>query len=232
MDTKTVMTCLGLAWILGGLPSGSAHADGVAEQPPVDPVAAAPEPFWKGFYAELMIGVGVLTDDRFRFDGESAGASFEPGWLAGASIGRQWSNLGLELEWIYRRNEIDRTRLAGVTYDDGDLSSTNLFLNLSWTFEGWGRQDARWRPYVGVGPGFLEEIDTDVENSGIEDASQEWVPAVQGILGIRRAFGSRWSAFAETRYLYAGDTELDGNGGDVDVDYQAWSFIVGPRLTF
>jgi hypothetical protein len=204
---------------------------------PTTLVPAAPEPtsIWEGFYIELTGGGNGLTNDSFHQEGRSGSADYAFGWLAGASVGRQWENLGIEVEWLYRSNDIDSLKLADGGRGDGDLASTSLFLNLTWTFDGWGAAGARWRPYLGLGAGLLEEVDVDAVTAGLEDYSDEWVPAGQVTVGLMRELSPHWAVFAEGRYLYAGEVDLSaesGGGRDVSLNYETWSALVGLRFNF
>jgi opacity protein-like surface antigen len=189
----------------------------------------------EGFYLELYGGASGLTQDGFSLGGKSGSADYSVGWLAGGAVGHQWSNLGVELEWFYRTNELDELSLGGVKANDGDLSSTNLFLNLTWQLDGFGAPGARWLPYFGAGFGLLEEVDIDATKLGVEDFSDEWVPAGQVLLGVRKELSEHWSLFAEGRYIFAGEVDLtaEKGGGDIaTLDYDGWSALVGVRFTF
>ena len=210
----------------------------VVTTPSVPPLPA-PAPaisLWDGFYVKAFGGTGGLTTDTFTLDGSSTSADYGVGWLAGMSLGKQFTdNFSLEVEWTYRSNDLDGVRRGSSRVGGGDLASTGLFLNLGWTFSGWGAAGSRWRPYAAIGGGFLEEVDMDLTSAGIEDVSDTWVPAIQGIIGLEKELGRRWSFYGEARYLYAGDTDLRAESGarrNVTVDYQGWSALLGLRFNF
>ena len=198
----------------------------------------SPQPvsLWDGFYVKLLGGTGGITTDSFSLNGTSTSADYGGGWMAGMSIGRQFNeNVSVELEWAYRSNDLDGVRRGGSTFGDGDLASTGLFLNLGWMFDGWGAAGTRWRPYAAIGAGFMEEVDMDLTSAGIEDVSDTWVAAIQGVVGLEKELGGRWALFGEARYLYAGDADLSAESGvrqNVTVDYQGWSALVGVRFNF
>jgi hypothetical protein len=210
----------------------------VSSPSPAAPMLASPQPvsLWDGFYLKAFGGTGGITADSFSLNGASTSADYGAGWLAGMSIGKQFTDhISLEVEWTYRSNDVDGVRRGRSSVGGGDLASTGLFVNLGWTFAGWGAAGSRWRPYAAIGAGFMEEVDMDLTAAGIEDVSDTWVPAVQGIVGLEKELGRRWSFFGEARYLYAGDTDLSAESGarqNVTVDYQGWSALVGLRFNF
>lgn len=190
-------------------------------------------------YVELFGGFHQAFDKSITRGGASADASYKGGTMFGGSIGKvltpQWA---AEVEFFYRSNDVKEVKglpFPGVS--EGDLASTNLMFNLTYTFatEQAEKSFLRFTPYIGVGAGFLQEADIDLTVAGREQQYQDsWVPAAQLLVGVSKALSSRWSVFIEARYHYAGEIDLDSTEGNprVEVDYNGVSGLVGLRRSF
>lgn len=203
--------------------------------------AKADLPSWlDSLYVKGYGGFGFVLDGTISQAGAAGEASYEPGQLFGAAIGKKFSsNLALEIEFFYRSAEIDKIATGGPFAGDvnGDFASTNLMLNAIYTFtkpEGealWGKLS----PYLGLGVGFLQEADIDLEIGGAEqEFDDNYIFATQIFAGISYELHSSWSVFAETRYHYAGSIDLDSSTGtsSLQADYDGVSFLAGLRYNF
>ena len=81
----------------------------------------------------------------------------------GYRYGNGWS---AELDWEYRTNDNDSIDFSdGASFSDGDFSSNIIYLNGYYTFNS---GSPVFRPYIGAGAGWVEEIDLDLETGGME----------------------------------------------------------------
>lgn len=199
--------------------------------------AAKPQ---KDLYVDVYGGLSMLGSGDVVRSGTTTKGSYDRGFLSGAAFGKQVSPAwALEVEWFYRSNEVESMKggsLDGVT--DGDFASTNLMFNAVYTF-GQGGQGGSARagitPYVGLGLGFMQEVDIDLTIGGVErEHSDNWVPAAQLIAGALYPINDSFSAFFELRYHYAGSPEMDSTSGQpkVEADYNGVSALLGLRYAF
>jgi opacity protein-like surface antigen len=189
-----------------------------------------------GWYLGLYGGFGQLQDGAF--DEVSGGVtspadgSYDSGFLAGFSVGRRFDERwSAELDYTYRSNDVSGIDLVGggSLADSGDYASVAILANLRYDF----LPGERWRPYVGLGVGFLQEIDADLSPAGVE-ASERGPFAFQAMAGASFQVDRHWSLFAEARYLGTGGADLeDEASGDVyEADYDHLGVVIGARYGF
>ena len=188
-----------------------------------------------GRYLSVFGGWNGVEDVTFNdAAGAPVRASFREGWVTGFAIGSQKTcNRRHELEFAMRDNSADAiTTPNGNVPFFGDVKSTsalyNILLEPSQTVLG-------FKPYAGAGAG-LAYIDGDFNDGGrsicyVEDIVFAW----QLRAGVTRELNSRVSAFAEYRYFFADDLDLDCRvaGGPVtssNVDYRAENIVVGINI--
>lgn len=196
--------------------------------------AAKPQ---KDLYVDVYGGLSILGSGDVIRSGTTTKGSYDRGLLSGAAFGKQVSPAwALEVEWFYRSNEVKSMNggsLNGV--NDGDFASTNLMFNAVYTFGQGGPAFAGITPYVGLGLGFMQEVDIDLTIEGVErEHSDNWVPAAQLIAGALYPINDSFSAFFELRYHYAGSPEMDSTSGGakVEADYNGASALLGLRYAF
>jgi opacity protein-like surface antigen len=199
--------------------------------------AATPQ---REYYVDVYGGLTTLDSGDVIRAGSTTQGAYDRGFLAGAAFGKQVSSAwAIEVEWFYRSNEVESMKggdLDGV--NDGDFASTNLMFNAVYTF-GQGGQGGSARAgistYVGLGIGFMQEVDIDLTIGGVEEEhSDNWVPSAQLMAGVLYPVNDRFSAFLELRYHYAGSPKMDAtDGGDlVEADYNGVSATLGLRYAF
>ena len=206
-------------------------------------LAAAPcqaEDNWKGVYIDAFGGLSMLSGGDVAQSGATSKGSYDRGFLAGLAFGKQVSSAwALEVEWFYRSNEVESMTggpFAAVT--EGDFASTNLMFNAVRTFGGDASVTAASRaitPYVGLGIGFMQEVDIDLTVGGVEqEYSDNWVPAFQVMAGALYPVSGKLSAFVELRYHHAGSPKLDprSGGATVEADYNGVTAHLGLRHSF
>ena len=90
-------------------------------------------------------------------------------------------------------------------------------------------------PDVGIGLGFMQEVDIDLTVGGVErEHSTNWEPAAQLFAGILYPINDTFSGFFEFRYHYAGNPEMEATSGGapIEADYNGFSGLLGLRYAF
>lgn len=196
------------------------------------------------FFGKLYGGASMLRDQSISQTGvASAGAtsdaSFDTGMVAGGAAGYYFTNnISAELAWDYRSNSLDKANFSdGTKFNDGDFASNIFFLN------GYYHLDAilnsKFRPYIGAGLGYVQEIDIDLKNatSGVETSySQDGELAYQFIAGTSYGLTENWDLTADVRYMRVDSINLKREGGGTaelrNVDYDPVSLTVGAVYKF
>jgi opacity protein-like surface antigen len=184
----------------------------------VSATAAAEEAIDR-WYVSIYGGTSVLgkQDARLTRTGQpdSAGdLSTRAGWLAGGAIGlRIRPELRVELEMTYRTNELKNVGVPGLDGrpTDGDYASLVYMVNGYYDFAQWNASFATFMPYVGVGVGYAQEIDTDQSINGAPVEFSGSKAAYQLLAGVNWHYRSRWSAGLGLRYTGAGTVEMASN---------------------
>jgi opacity protein-like surface antigen len=199
--------------------------------------ASADTTDYEGPFVKLQGGLNFTLDSDF--DGSSSDSfptgdgSFNPGGLVGLAGGYRFSrNFAADLEYAYRSNEIDKIEGAGGTAlaDGGDLASVAIMTNGYYYFD----FAQSWSPYVGLGVGFLQEIDSDVELVGIAGQKdlEDQLFAWQAMAGAEVPLDDSWRVYGEGRFMSAPGTDLSNGNGSYGVDYNNISLIVGLGYQF
>lgn len=199
--------------------------------------ASADSADYQGPYARFLGGLNFTGDTDFAGSREdlfpSGEASLGSGALFGMGGGYRFDrNFAAELEYIYRTNDIDKiTGRSGATIaDGGDLASVAIMANGFYHFD----FAESWSPYVGLGAGFLQEIDSDVRLVGgrsqkdLEDQVFGW----QAMIGAEVPIDESWRLYGEGRFLSAPSPELSNANGSYGVDYTNASLIFGIGYQF
>lgn len=180
------------------------------------PAAAQGEP--PGFYGTLYVQFSRLGSTSFD---ETGGGGLGPGLKAsfgsgvgfGGDLGYRYGNgWAAEVEWNYRRHDLDALRSGGATVaTEGDYASNTLFVNGLRRFAG---PASGWTPYLGAGIGWVQEIDFDIASAGVERGySKGGALAIQLIGGVERALGTHWSLAADLRWMRVGGVGLAAEEG-------------------
>ena len=203
------------------------------------PVLAQEEP--RGFYATAYAQASRLESTSFDELGNARlgnglTAEFDIGLGLGGDIGFRYGNgWAAEFEWNWRRHELQSLRGGrGALVDEGDFASNILFVNGVRRFI---RSDGGWTPYAGVGQGWVQEIDFDLNTGATERAwSRQGEFGVQFMGGVEMPLGDDWRLTADVRYLRLGSIELPAEEGVtgrlVKPDYNPLSFQIGLRRNF
>ncbi|ALO47147.1 outer membrane protein [Pseudohongiella spirulinae] len=180
------------------------------------PALAQTEP--QGFYVTAYAQASRLSSTSFDEVGNAnlgAGlkAQFDAGLGLGGDFGFNYGNgWAAEFEWNWRRHDLKS--LSGVgsaAVTEGDFASNILFLNGLRRFV---RPDSGWVPYVGVGVGWVQEIDFDLNTGATERAwSKQGDIGVQLIGGAEYALSDTWRLTADVRVLRLGNQQLSAEEG-------------------
>ncbi len=186
------------------------------------------------WYVKGFGGATFLQDsDVDLFSGGSRVArgdiEFDTGYTAGAAVGADLSpNFALELEYAYRRADVDRFRVEGTDLDGGSGRSDSFMLNALYSFDGLGAT-GQWRPYVGGGVG-TTRIRIDVEDDTYE---RDWVLGYQLIGGVAYDITPNWSLNGEVRWFAAeGGRYSIGGGESAKADWETVDVLVGASYRF
>ena len=188
-----------------------------------------------GYYVRAWVGLtGLGTDDlTLNEDGTQSTAStdFSAGFTGGGAFGyRYGERWRVEVDATYRSAEVDRIQFAGgETFTDGNFASLVIGLTGIYDLRPLG-QGRNWKPYLGLGLGYVQEVDIDFEDASGETSFSSDDVALTALGGIRYESGQRWFVDGEIRYLSLGDLDLDGESagiGTVTADYDPLSFTFG-----
>lgn len=189
-----------------------------------------------GPYVKLYGGINSARDSDFNGSSEafpSGEASLDMGSLFGFAAGYRFNEeFSAELDYSYRNNDIDK--IEGSTgsrvANGGDLASVAIMANGLYHFD----FAQGWTPYLGLGIGFLQEIDADVELVGLSEQSEleDEVFAWQAMVGVEVPLGKTWKVFGEGRFMTAPGPELSNSDGSYDIDYENLSLHLGVGYQF
>lgn len=177
-----------------------------------------------GYYAKAFGGLSALQGNSASFGSTAQPLSYDSGTTLGGAIGYDYGDrpFRAELEFAYRSGEA-----TGVT---GDYASTTFALNGYYVFAGNGRL----KPYVGLGLGYVTEIDFDVTSgANAGEYSDRGLLAGQAMLGADYALSDSLSLFGELRYFTTETPNLSGIGGaTLRADYNTLDLIAGLSFKF
>jgi opacity protein-like surface antigen len=130
----------------------------------------------------------------------------------GGDIGYRYGNgWAAEFEWNWRRHDLKSLQGGGTAVTDGDFASNIFFVNGLRRFVG---EKGGWIPYTGVGIGWVQEIDFDLNSGATERAwSKQGKVAFQLIGGVEIPLNNLWSVVADARIMRVGRVELPAEEG-------------------
>ena len=188
-------------------------------------------------YLKLVTGFGDLDDggtlevrdDRFA---SSAEASYDFGFRSGLAYGWRFSErFAIEGEYLYSTNDFDEVVFVdGERYDEGNYASVVISANVYTFF----RPGQNVRPYVGVGLGWVQEVDIDFERDGGEISFETDELGLQLMAGVAWDVNERWTLDLQARWLGVSGVEMEAEegGGRVTADYQPLSVFAGIGYRF
>jgi opacity protein-like surface antigen len=179
-------------------------------------------------------GVSSLDISADGLDGQAT-ANADNGYTLGAVFGREFDDRWrLEGEFRYRTNELSSVDLpGGGSISDGDFSSAAIGLNGYWLF---GEANSTWRPFVGAGVAWMQEIDLDLAEAPINGSYSGDGTAWQLMGGVNWRLSDRWGIDFEARYLDAGNVTMDAErgplGGSIQADYSVFEVTAKANWRF
>jgi opacity protein-like surface antigen len=199
--------------------------------------ASADDTDYQGPYARLLGGLNFALDSDF--DGSdpdsfpSGEASLDTGALVGLAAGYRFNrNFAADLDYAYRTNDIDTIKGTGgaTIADGGDLASVAIMANGYYFLD----VAETWSPYIGLGVGFLQEIDSDVQLVGVNTQKdlEDQVFAWQAMLGAEVPIDESWRFYGEGRFMSAPSPDLSNSNGSYSVDYNNLSLVFGIGYQF
>ena len=163
-----------------------------------------------------------------------ASIGLDNGFLAGMAVGYRYAtNWMAEIAWEYRSNDSETMLADGTKFNDGNYASNVFYLNGLYHFSIRGN----WEPYVGVGLGWIQEIDLDLEDSNVEisysgDGNIGW----QFIAGINYHLNDDWSITGKLRYAEFGSIDLADESSALDtiqsLEYAPATYELGIAYRF
>ena len=188
-------------------------------------------------YLKLVAGIGDLDDggsldiDDPRFS-EAIDSSYDLGFRSGLAFGwRLNDSFTFELEYLYSTNDLDEVVFAdGQRFSEGNYASVVISANGYYFF----RAGQSFRPYVGAGLGWVQEVDIDFEENGEEISFETDDFGFQVMAGLLWDIGDRWSFDLQARYLTVSDLEMvaEEGSGLVTADYEPLSLLAGLSYRF
>jgi outer membrane protein len=169
--------------------------------------------FYTSAYAQAT-HLGSTTFDEIGNAGLGSGlrTDFDGGVGFGGDIGYRYGNgWAAEFEWNWRRHDLKSLQGGGTAVTDGDFASNIFFVNGLRRFVG---EKGGWIPYTGVGIGWVQEIDFDLNSGATERAwSKQGKVAFQLIGGVEIPLNNLWSVVADARIMRVGRVELPAEEG-------------------
>lgn len=197
------------------------------------------------FYAALRGGLN-WTPDQNASGSFSSRDDRDSGWAAGGAFGYDFKPIRLELEYLFRRNDLDGLDVrqdGGTSFalglaplsgeqaiDSTGINTSAFMVNAIWdvpVLEG-------VRPFFGAGLG-LAVVDLDYRLAGGQNLleSDEAQFAVQGLAGLSWPLTRALTAEVSYRYLITTRNSVELAGGiRSDIRYEAHSLLFGLRYAF
>jgi hypothetical protein len=143
------------------------------------------------------------------------------GLAFGGAIGRRvGTNWRLEAAVMYRNNPVRSVSSPGFDARPGDADWASVFLTVN-AFHDFGAfkvGTASVRPYLGLGLGRAQEVDTDLTAGGAPREYSGSASARQFMAGLRWDYGSPWVADFGVTVADAGTVRLKATGDSASFD--------------
>lgn len=183
------------------------------------------------WYVTLDAGVSNAGDPDFA----GGRLTTRPGMAYGGAIGRQiGTDFRVEAGLMYRSNAVRQVSSPGFDPrpGDADWASVLITVNAFYDFAGFKLGPASVRPYVGLGIGRAQEVDTDLTAGGAAREYSGSGSARQVMAGLRWDYGGPWTADLGVSRADTGRIRLDRTGGGAGVDVRYRATTVTARLGY
>lgn len=193
------------------------------------PVAASQTPH---FYVKPYAGISYMNDVTAQTGASNIDIELEKGMTLGAAFGYRYNtNIAAELAWEYRSNGSE-SQVGTEFYPDGNYASNLIYLNGVYFFNPIGKLT----PYIGAGVGWIQEIDIDLERSGVETSfSNSGNLSYQGFVGVEYSWSAAWSFHTELRHAGAKSGDLrdeQTNAMFSNLNYKPFTWQLGAKYQF
>lgn len=184
------------------------------------------------FYVKPYAGISYMNDVKAQTGAANIDIELEKGMALGAAFGYRYNaNIAAELAWEYRSNGSE-SQVGAEFYPDGNYASNLIYLNGVYFFDPIGKLT----PYIGAGVGWMQEIDIDLERSGVETSfsnSGNW--SYQGFVGIEYRWSAVWSFHTELRHAGAKSGQLKDEQTKAlfsNLNYKPFTWQLGAKYQF
>ena len=153
----------------------------------------------------------------------------------GGAIGRRLgTNWRVEAAVMYRNNPVRSVSSPGFDARPGDADWASVFLtvNAFYDFDDFKLGSARVRPYLGLGLGRAQEVDTDLSAGGARREYSGSGSARQLMAGLRWDYGSPWVADVGVWTTRSGRIRLAATGAADASDARYRATMVVARLGY
>lgn len=191
----------------------------------------------EGFFIKPHFGLSSLGSDKLNIEGSQGLANYDSGFATGVAFGYDYANgWRSELDFEYRTNEYSEVRLptqSNTTLKGGDFSSAILYLTGTYQFS---IKEWSVKPFVGLGIGWIQEIDFDVSGNVPERSfSDSGDFAYRVTAGVEKSLSERWNLQLQVAHVTASGLKLQEEGGSGNLsgaDYSVWSADLGLVFKF
>lgn len=184
------------------------------------------------FYLKPYTGISYMNDVTGMSGASSVEVELDKGLVLGAAFGYRYNaNIAAEFAWEYRTNDSE-TKVGTEFYPEGNYASNLFYLNGIYFFDPIGKLT----PYLGAGLGWMQEIDIDLERSGVETSfSNSGKLSYQGFIGLEYQLSSAWSIHTELRHAGAKSGDLIGEQNKAlfaNLNYKPFTWQLGAKYQF
>lgn len=193
--------------------------------------------FAEGLYVKTFGGINTANHTDFHAgNGDTfivGHSRFDTGYLLGLAAGYRFNtNFALEIEYSRRVNSISSLEvMQSDPLSKGDLKSNAFLLNGFYYFDNFSDVIL---PYVGIGIGFLNDLDyeTEIRGFGKNHSLDGQAFAFQGILGVEFALFDNVRFFTEARAMSASSPDVKNDISDYNLAYDNYGINAGVTFLF
>jgi hypothetical protein len=181
----------------------------------------------------LTVDTGLSSTGKPDFAGGRL--TTREGLAFGGAIGRRvGTNWRVEAAVMYRNNPVRSVSSPGFDARPGDADWASVFLTVN-AFHDFGAfkvGTASVRPYLGLGLGRAQEVDTDLTAGGAPREYSGSASARQFMAGLRWDYGSPWVADVGVSLTQSGRISLAPSSGGTSSETRYRATTVTARLGY
>lgn len=193
----------------------------------------------RGWFIRPYLGFSHIQDQSPNTQGvgsidATAEVDLDNGFVAGLGVGYRYNaHWASEIAWEYRSNDSMATLADGQDFPDGNYASNIFNINGFYYFT----PMQKWQPYIGGGLSWVQEIDLDLEDGGIEQSySGDGDIGYQIFTGVAYRLIDHLSLHGELRYGSISGINLNKEPDDgsriKDLDYEPATLQLGLSYQF